>query len=37
MEEQLQRLCVELDDVQREIILEAVFATATADGHMAVR
>ena len=31
----LERLCPDLDDIQREIILEAVFAVATSDGQMA--
>lgn len=31
----LERGCPDLDDIQREIILEAVFAVATSDGQMA--
>lgn len=34
MVDKLQKACPDLDDVQREIILEAVFAVATSNGVM---
>lgn len=37
IERKLRKLCRNLDDVQREVLLEATFAMATADGVMAVR
>jgi len=37
IEHKLRKLCRNLDDVQREVLLEATFAMATADGIMAVR
>lgn len=36
IEAKLRKLCQHLDDIEREILLEASFAMATADGHMAV-
>lgn len=37
IEAKLRKLCQYLDDIEREILLEACFAMATADGHMVVR
>lgn len=36
IEAKLRKQSRNLDDVQREILLQATFAMATADGHMAV-
>jgi hypothetical protein len=36
IERKLRQLCRNLDDIERDILLEAAFAMATADAHMAV-